>query len=96
MLDHLDDLESDFSAIHRISDIYALDGPRFFKLAYRMSAYQGVMRMRTEEQMSREQEAPQRLQVAASRSPRGSAPTGLPAAVIAAKAPHMIERVVVS
>lgn len=48
MLDHLDDLESDFSAIHRIDRMWELDGPKFFRLAYRMSAYRGVMRMRAE------------------------------------------------
>lgn len=44
VLDHLDDLASDFSAIHGIPDILALDGPTFFKLAYRIGCYQGVMR----------------------------------------------------
>lgn len=46
MLDYLDDLESDFSAIHRVDDIYSLDGPRFFKFAYRMAAYKGVLQAR--------------------------------------------------
>lgn len=46
MLDHIDDLDSDFSAIHRIDDMWALDGPRFFKLAVRLPAYDGVMRVR--------------------------------------------------
>jgi hypothetical protein len=48
VLDHIADLESDFSAIHRISDMYSLDGPTFFSLAYRLSAYRGVMRARVE------------------------------------------------
>lgn len=50
MLDHLADLESDFSAIHRVDDIYQLDGPRFFRLAWRISAYKGVIHMRLQEQ----------------------------------------------
>lgn len=45
----MDDLESDFSAIHRIDDIYALDGPKFFRLAHRISAYQGVIAARAME-----------------------------------------------
>jgi hypothetical protein len=43
-LDHLDDLASDFSAVHGIGDIMALDGPTFFRLAFRIGSYQGVMR----------------------------------------------------
>ena len=50
MLDHLDDLASDFSAIHGIRDMLALPGPVFFSLAYRLSAYQGVMALRAAEQ----------------------------------------------
>lgn len=46
MLSHLADLESDFSAIHRITDMYALDGPRFFQMAYRLPVYEGVLRQR--------------------------------------------------
>lgn len=40
------DLASDFSAIHRIDDMYALDGPVFMQLAFRMPSYQGCMRTR--------------------------------------------------
>lgn len=43
VLDHLPDLESDFSAFHRIDNIYELPGPRFFEMAYRLSAYGGVV-----------------------------------------------------
>lgn len=32
--------------MHGIRDITTLDGPAFFKLAYRMTAYRGVMRER--------------------------------------------------
>lgn len=46
MLAHLDDLRSDFSAIHRIDDMYALSGPDFMRLAYRLPVYQGVMQAR--------------------------------------------------
>lgn len=40
------DIESDMSAIHRIEDAYSLPGPRFFRLAWRLAAYQGCMRDR--------------------------------------------------
>ncbi|MEV7770587.1 hypothetical protein [Kitasatospora sp. NPDC086791] len=44
VLDHLDDLASDFSVFHRIPDVTTLDGPTFLRLAWRMPAYEGVMR----------------------------------------------------
>lgn len=48
VVDHLDDLESDFSAIHHVPDMLALPGPKFFRLASRMVAYRGVMRARVQ------------------------------------------------
>jgi hypothetical protein len=54
---HLDDLASDFSAIHRVPDITALSGRAFLRLAHRLTAYQGVMRERFTALM-REQEGP--------------------------------------
>lgn len=54
VLDHLEDLESDFSAIHGIRDMYSLPGPQFFSLAMRMSAYRGVMAARVAEIQERE------------------------------------------
>ncbi len=50
MLKHLRDIESDMSAFHRIDNIWAMDGPRFFYLAYRLTAYRGVMRSLAERQ----------------------------------------------
>lgn len=50
VLDHLDDLESDLSRFHRVDDLHALDGPRFFRLAARVFAYGGVMAARLREQ----------------------------------------------
>ena len=48
------DLESDFSAIHGIRDPYdELDGPRYFQMAFRMAAYQGVMRSRLEAEVEK-------------------------------------------
>lgn len=46
VLDHLEDLESDFSVFHRVDDIYQMDGPRFFSRAARIFAYDGVMTAR--------------------------------------------------
>jgi hypothetical protein len=52
MLNHLRDIESDMSAIHGITNIWAMDGPRFFAWAYRLPAYKGVMRALAEKQAS--------------------------------------------
>ena len=49
-LDHLDDIESDLSAIHRIDDMWAMDGPRFHRFARRLPAYRGAMRAVAERQ----------------------------------------------
>ena len=46
VVDHLEDLESDFSVFHRVDDLGTLDGPRFFQLALRIFAYDGVMAAR--------------------------------------------------
>lgn len=55
VVEHLDDLESDFSVFHRVEDMLNLDAPRFFRFAHRMPAYRGVMRARVEqEEMERE------------------------------------------
>lgn len=58
MLDYLADLESDFSAVHRVADVYAMDGPVFFRLAHRMAAYRGVMRMHAEADAARRETPP--------------------------------------
>jgi hypothetical protein len=46
MLDYLDDIASDMSAFHRVDDVMELSGPVFFKLAWRLPAYAGVMQSR--------------------------------------------------
>lgn len=43
---YLEDLRSDFSAIHRVDEIERMAAPRFFALAYRIDAYPGVMQIR--------------------------------------------------
>jgi hypothetical protein len=56
----LDDIASDLSVFHRIDDPSTLDGPRFFRLAWRLAAYQGVMQARVtaEQQASEPQQRP--------------------------------------
>lgn len=49
---HLRDLRSDFSAIHGVRDIEELDGPEFTELAWRISTYGGVMKMRLDQQQN--------------------------------------------
>jgi len=46
VLDHLDDLESDFSAIHGIENMYDLPSRKFLAMAERLAAYDGVMAAR--------------------------------------------------
>jgi len=46
VLDHLADVESDLSAFHRIDSMMTVPGPRFFRLAIRLSAYAGIMQAR--------------------------------------------------
>jgi hypothetical protein len=42
-VDHEADIASDLSAFHRIDDVDKIDGPRYFSLAQRLTAYSGVM-----------------------------------------------------
>ncbi|MFF8482323.1 hypothetical protein [Streptomyces antibioticus] len=49
VLDHLDDLDADFLAIYGIDlEQQELSARRYFALAHRLPAYQGVMAARTE------------------------------------------------
>jgi hypothetical protein len=78
VLPHLDDIASDFSAFHHVDDITALPGPVFFRLAHRLGAYDGVMRLRSM-MLAREQEPrpPQRTPAAAAPpQPRRRPPAG--------------------
>lgn len=56
VLDHLDDLESDFSAIHGIGDMWAMPSPKFFRLAERMPHYPGALRDYVEQEAHRRQQ----------------------------------------
>lgn len=48
MLDHQTDLQADFRVFYRLTpaEAAALAGPEYLALAYRVSAYQGVMAAR--------------------------------------------------
>ncbi|MFF4346813.1 hypothetical protein [Streptomyces sp. NPDC001530] len=54
VLDHEDDLDADFLAIYGI-DLreQEVDGPRYFALAHRLTAYQGVMAARVDQEQDR-------------------------------------------
>lgn len=45
-VNHLADIESDFSVFHRVDDPLSLSGPRFFRMAHRLPAYSGVLAAR--------------------------------------------------
>lgn len=49
VLDYLDDIASDMSVFHRVDDIRAMPGRRFFILAPRLSCYAGAMHARAVE-----------------------------------------------
>jgi len=53
VLDHAADIESDLSVFHRVDDPASLPGPKFFSLALRLGAYQGVIAARMAEEQER-------------------------------------------
>jgi len=55
VLDFLPDLASDFSAIHRISDMYSLPSSLFFNFATRMSCYKGVIKALLEDEIQQKE-----------------------------------------
>lgn len=59
ILDHLDDLDSDFSVFHHVSNFRALPAPTMFARAVRLPAYGGVMAVRAREWV--EQDEPEAL-----------------------------------
>lgn len=46
--DHLADLESDLSVLHRVDDMWSMPGAKFLRLAKRTVAYRGVMQARAQ------------------------------------------------
>lgn len=61
-MDYLDDLEADFLAIYKVEDMMGLPSARFFRLAERLTAFQGVLQARAlqEEQDRKEGKRPLR------------------------------------
>jgi len=78
---HLEDVRSDLSAIHRIDDIEALPGPRFYALVYRLSAYPGLMQGR------------QRAQAAKRTAGRPTGPTEMTGRQWLASKPGIVEQI---
>lgn len=68
--EHLDDLASDFSAIHGVRDCSRLSGPAFFRGATRLPAYRGVMRERVLAEQEDAPAQPQQAQRAPSYAPQ--------------------------
>jgi hypothetical protein len=55
VLDHIDDIDADFLAIYHIDlEHDELSARRYFALAYRLPAYQGVLAARQEEARERQ------------------------------------------
>jgi hypothetical protein len=55
VVDYLEDIKSDFSRFHRIENIFALTGPRFCSLAFRIVNYGGVVHAVAQRQNEEEQ-----------------------------------------
>lgn len=79
MVGHRRDMESDFSAFHRlrVAEVYALPGPEFCALAYRLPAYPGALqarvRMETADQEGRGSD-PGRREVSSNRAVLATTP----------------------
>ncbi|MYS15165.1 hypothetical protein [Streptomyces sp. SID4982] len=66
VLDHEDDLDADFLAIYGIDLLeQEVPGPRYFALAHRLTAYQGVMAARVDEEREQPQSSTSRTHVEA-------------------------------
>lgn len=95
--DHLADLESDFSVFHRVDDIYAMDGPRFLRFAWRIAAYDGMITRHIESQRepapvpAPAAAAPARSVPAPSRAPSTPGATTVPLAQMAMGSPGLFE-----
>lgn len=74
VLDYLDDLDADFLAIYSIDlDHAELSARRYFALAHRLPAYQGVMAARIE---AEREDRPQAASTTPTRTSSTPAPTG--------------------
>lgn len=80
VLDHQDDIDADFLAIYGIDLLeQEISSRRYFALAYRLTAYQGVMAARAEEERDEQQpttsSSPTRTSTTAAPAGRGSSET---------------------
>lgn len=58
VLDHQEDIDADFLAIYGIDlEVCDMSGPRYLALAHRLTAYQGVMAARVEEERQESEQA---------------------------------------
>lgn len=58
------------SAVHRVDDIWSMPSARFFRLAWRLPAYRGVMRERALTAQRDQEQAPQQPARPAAQAPR--------------------------
>jgi len=58
VLDALDDVESDLSRFHRIDDMHAMPGPKFFRYINRLIFYDGAVAAMVRLRAQAEQSAP--------------------------------------
>ncbi|WP_406444567.1 hypothetical protein OHB14_36770 [Streptomyces sp. NBC_01613] len=79
VLDHLEDLDADFLAIYGIDlEHVEISARRYFALAFRLTAYMGVMAARTEEAQEQRRPAsstPTRTSTTAAPTQRGDSET---------------------
>jgi hypothetical protein len=67
---------------HRVDDMFDLDGPRFFRLVWRLPAYSGVLAARVAEQQPQQ----------GTSTPRdGTRPREVPLTALRAELPGLIE-----
>ncbi len=91
-VDHEADIASDLSAFHRVDDVSTIDGPRYFALAQRLSAYGGVIGAIMAERQRRENDDGSGAHSGASRG-GASQRSVVSDAVAIASAPEWIEHV---
>jgi hypothetical protein len=73
VIPHLDDIESDMSAIHRVDDIWSMPAAKFFRFAWRLPCYRGAMRERAlAEQHGQEQGSAAPVRQATQPAPRAA------------------------
>lgn len=92
VLDHLDDLDADFLAIYHIDlEQQEVPGHRYFALAHRLTAYNGVLAARAEAERERTSATPTRTHSpAAPRRDTSSSVTELSLTQFRAKFPGLV------